>query len=648
MSISEKYIGYLDHFGETVTIRELWANPEARGLCGLRHDVDHDLDLALEMGHLECEKGFRSTYFILPGTGYWLNDSKIIEKCLQLQDYGHEVGLHINSLVEWFVEETDDIGTSLSDQLARLRDGGIDVRGIAAHGDKRCYLENVSNYWCFEELRPKNPFGNEDGRTAEGPYEMDMTPRLRYPKSDRVTRKDGSVFDLWTISLSSNDLDYHAWHVDTDAYFTDSGGRWQRSVDPLSVRRTTDRWQVLIHPEHWLGSAKLYFFLSPARSGSKWLNKLLNEATPIKARHEHLLNQNYSSELTARKNTSNVRMLEDNPKIVRDELVRFWEEWKDEKKDIAEVNVYLPNFANDLREIFPEACFVHLKRRDVDVVNSLVARNWYDTPEDHAHPKLKFADSKALNQIERVCFYVKQTNECLSQLCDHKISLEQLNENILVLQDIFRELKIPLHPRLASSLIGNKVDPSKVENKIDFSKADDSPFAKTFDNIFNLSCQDSLQKIPSSNVNRNSQAIEIRNKKEYVLKNLLFKDINGEQFLSCVESSKHSYLSFFGCTWYSVGHEHSGLDVLQGKYISGELSFQVPEPGVIQIFGVSFDADGKAFHRRQCGMVDHLCPTIQFAFAPHPEAATIDLIIYRNYKSGPSIFNCSITKFFWN
>ena len=280
MSISEKYIGYLDHFGETVTIRELWENPETAGLCGLRHDVDHDLELALEMAHLEYQKGFRSTYFILPETDYWLNDSKLIEKCLQLQDYGHEVGLHVNSLVEWVAGETDDIQRSLSIQLAKLRDGGIDVRGIAAHGDKRCYLENVSNYWCFEELRPKNPFVNEDGRTAEGPYEMDMTPRLRYPKSDRVLRHDGSIFKLWTIPLSSNNLDYHAWHVGTEAYFTDSGGRWQRSVDPLSILRTTDRWQVLMHPEHWRGSKRAMFFSSPNNDVVKSIKETL-DACPV-------------------------------------------------------------------------------------------------------------------------------------------------------------------------------------------------------------------------------------------------------------------------------------------------------------------------------------------------------------------------------
>lgn len=671
MSISEKYIKYLDHFNNTVTISDLWRNPLNSGLCGLRHDVDHNLDLALEMAYLEHQKGFRTTYFVLPGTDYWENDSWFIDKCLQLQDYGHEVGLHINSLVEWVVGETDDINISLSKQLAKLRDFGVNVRGIAAHGDKRCYLENVSNYWCFQELKPNEPFANENGRTAEGPYEMDTTPRLKYPKSDQVTRQDGSIFDLWSISLLSHDLDYHAWHVNTDAYFTDSGGRWLRSLDPLSAERNDDSWQVLIHPEHWQGSPKLYFFLSPARSGSKWLTKLINEATPIRACHEHLLNQDYSKKVTARKNTSNIWMLEDNPKIVKKELVQFWEDWKNKKEDIAEVNVYLPVFADYLKNVFPEAQFVHLKRREVNVIDSLIARNWYDTPEDHAHPRLKFVNPRSLSQFERVCFYVLQTNKCLNKICDHKISLEKLNEDIYTLQNIFRNLDVPLHPRLASYLIGKKIDPSKTETKIAGFEQDSSSYAKKFKNIFNklTVIKFTLVKlkikwlglkriIPQtqkfhirsyrSKKNVKSQVIEIKNKRVSFLKNLVYNNINGLKFLSCKNPLGHSYFSFFGCYWQSVSKEHHGIDVVRGNYISGEIKTEIQGSGTIKVYGVSFGKDGKAIYRQQCGMIDQSWSTLKFAFAPHPEAINIDVLLYLNYKTCPTTFRCCLTNFFWN
>ncbi|MEE9131736.1 MAG: hypothetical protein V3T84_17105, partial [Phycisphaerales bacterium] len=89
MTIKDDYFRYLDHIGTSVPMRELSAHPEWSDAIALRHDIDHDLDLALEMAHHEHERGIRATYFLLHTCDYW-NDPRFAVKCAQLEAYGHE------------------------------------------------------------------------------------------------------------------------------------------------------------------------------------------------------------------------------------------------------------------------------------------------------------------------------------------------------------------------------------------------------------------------------------------------------------------------------------------------------------------------------------------------------------------------------
>ena len=57
MSVRQDYFEYLAHFGHTVTVRELADAPGQPDMVALRHDVDHDLDVALEMAYWERWSG---------------------------------------------------------------------------------------------------------------------------------------------------------------------------------------------------------------------------------------------------------------------------------------------------------------------------------------------------------------------------------------------------------------------------------------------------------------------------------------------------------------------------------------------------------------------------------------------------------------
>jgi hypothetical protein len=70
----EKYASFLDRISDTskyivLPLKEFRLTHNDRKIViGLRHDVDIDLKHAFRFSEMEYEKGFRSTYFILPLT----------------------------------------------------------------------------------------------------------------------------------------------------------------------------------------------------------------------------------------------------------------------------------------------------------------------------------------------------------------------------------------------------------------------------------------------------------------------------------------------------------------------------------------------------------------------------------------------------
>ena len=65
----------------------------------LRHDVDNDLQKALEMAELEYRNGIRSTYFVLLTSNFYNLYSHKSRKILsKVQDMGHTIGIHFDEM----------------------------------------------------------------------------------------------------------------------------------------------------------------------------------------------------------------------------------------------------------------------------------------------------------------------------------------------------------------------------------------------------------------------------------------------------------------------------------------------------------------------------------------------------------------------
>ncbi len=461
MTINQEYFRYLKHFTNTVSLQNYFLNTEHSDLVALRHDVDYSLDCALEMAFWESREGFQSTYFLLHTSDYW-SDKDFIDKVLQLQDFGHEVGLHNNLISQWFQSPSMPPEEMLETLLNDLRGAGVEVVGTSAHGDLLCYEHQFINYWVFSDLRPENPAMTESGLNAEGIPSTGDRKQIGYPENHTLQMSGQKEFGLWTLSFDKYGLLYEASHLESDGYFTDSGGGWTRTEDPLDADLSTGRHQVLVHPEHWRAPRKIYFFLSTARSGSKWLSKYLDTATSLTACHEQTLNCRYpreSKELIFDKRTGHgfVDLLKNNDEI-RQLCIesRNWIETIE--GDYGEVNIYLERVLGVLQEVFPEAEYVHLHRDPKDVVRSLMNRDWYEVPEDCKHPVMGVPFWSKMTQFEKVCWYVRLTNESLLELCDKQVRFQDMVTSHGYLEKALESLGIAVYPRLANKCYGSVVN----------------------------------------------------------------------------------------------------------------------------------------------------------------------------------------------
>jgi hypothetical protein len=463
LSIKPEFFDYLKHFGATQTL-DVYRNSSGPAIA-LRHDVDYSLDTALEMAYWEAESGIRATYFLLHTTRYWGTD-RFTEKCAQLLAFGHEIGLHTNLIPAWYCDGVAPQDT-LKTLLECLREAGAEVHGSSAHGDPLCYKNGFINYWIFSELRPDDPGARESVLNAEGLRESDPKRRVGYPAQHTLQSQQGK-YPLWAVSMRDYGIEYEASHLESDACFSDSGGSWKRTADPLTCDLSDSRCQVLMHPIHWRGDPKVYFFLSTARSGSKWLAQMLDSATPCRGVHEYTLNHRNNEKVggspVADKRTGIglVGFIKDQQEITS-RLTHTNDVIAHATCDYAEANVYLPLFLPSLTAQFPDATLVHLHRNPEDVVLSVMKRGWYDTPDDDRHPRFETIPNWSdLAPLEKCCHYVAETHGVIQQETNLRLSFESMVSDVGYFQDRLRQLGIAYYPVLGRETFWQRINENDI------------------------------------------------------------------------------------------------------------------------------------------------------------------------------------------
>ena len=667
MSIKSEYFEYLKHIGHSVTLREFTAN-SAEPAIALRHDVDHDINLAMEMAFWEKEKGCRSTFFLLHTAEYW-NAPQFIDKALQIQDFGHEIGLHVNILSEWMRGKVDDVYGELKNILDELRHSGLKIFGISPHGDPLCYQKQFINYWCFSELKPDDPHHTESGLNAEGITAEDGKRCIDYSASHILTREDNRNFPLWSDAMEGLGLAYDAIHTTYDAYYSDSHGKWLHSRDPLHVDLSRGRHQIMIHPEHWRGLQQHFFFLSAARSGSKWLANFLNTATPMEALHEFTLNHRFKEgELIPEKRTGHgfsdlVKEKDEARRLLIES--RKWIESLNQ--DFAETNVYLERFLPVLKEVFPEAVYVHLHRDPKDVVRSILNRNWYEIPIDKKHPDMEVDNWESISQFEKSCWYARITNESLLDFCEHRIIFESMVKDIAYLSNTLLSLGIPVFSRLSKRVFDEIINANLNQKFPEYSQWNDEHrclyHGIMWPVILELGYENSygdasyerdlgvwLKKyVHKRRAFRNSLLDGSQKEKEVLgFANIEFKRHQLKHFhsagckLRVAENGltiiptgrRHAYCVIGDGAWYRLQGDE-GWQYNVGTYIRGWLEAVCEGEGFFQLFCLMFDEKGEHIGRRSLGLFRKGDSKLVFSYRPLYETKRFSLAVHMNVKSLP-------------
>lgn len=627
-----------------------------QNLVGLRHDVDHDLDMALELAHFEHQRDIKSSYYLLDTESYW-RDPLFDEKIRQLDDYGHEVGVHVNAISKWFRNEITDIEADLKVTLERLRGLGIKVDTISAHGDKLCYMHQFINYWCFSELRAADPATVEDGLSAEGISTEDDRFQIRYPESSVLTREDGDTLPLWDVSMARLCLKADAMHIPIDHYFTDSGGDWKRSPDPLDCNLGKGRHQVVMHPEYWRGPQKLYFFLSAPRSGSTWLANFIDKSTPARCQHEFLLNHEYTgSTLIENKRTTHgiTSLLTNRGKV--EKLLGQGGIWIDALgQDYAEANVYLHHFLPEIKKLYPDAIYIHLYRNPKDVIRSLYNRGWYMTPDNPRHPRLDMSNWAEFSRIRKLCWFVRTVNENLMKFCSYNLCFERMVSDREYLARHLSELGIAVHPRIAKKIHGMKLNENRNSDFPDFefwNDSDKSDFVDTMGSILQKLGYTSNgggyrtnkwrtfgRRIYKHLYSYRSRLLNKFNRPLFMLSNNSKIEVNRVFWTSgCDISSLHKSIEV------STSVERHALIVLgNGKwnsisspqwinhidsYYKGSCSMDSTEEFLLTVFCLMYDYDGLLVHKEVIALIDFEKDIVTFEFKCRADAAYFTLAVY--------------------
>lgn len=486
MTLNKKYFDLMDHFGSTCTVDEMWSKPEKTDLIALRHDIDHSLDVALEMAFWEHERGLKATYYLLNSTPYW-DDPQFDVKVKQLLAFGHEVGLHFNSIANWLAGRAHSPKEDYMDALGRLRALGGNAKGAAAHGDRLCYTHGAPNFWMFASEDPLET--SDTCLSAEGIPVTDSNYQILRPPSDVLVREDGETTKLWANTLEECETEFLAHRVNWDRYYTDSGGNWTRSPDPMTVPDiASGRTMILVHPIHWRAPPRQVFVLSPARSGSTWLANMTESATNARGLHETTLNARLKDGgLVPEKRTDHqIDALVANDEEVA-KLLSERRDWFDQSKDdVLECNVYLPLVTTQLRQLNDDASYVSLRRNPEQILLSLYNRGWYETEDDSARPTIPGTDWGSLSQVEKIAHYIRYCRAQAELTPDVKvIELDKITSDINALASFYRSIGLAFYPLLAKPIFGEKRNAGKfndISHISQLSEADQESIARLLPN----------------------------------------------------------------------------------------------------------------------------------------------------------------------
>jgi len=143
--IFEKYRLFLERFQNKgykyILFNEF--NSEKNSQLIIRHDIDLDIDLALDIAKIEHEIGAKSTFFfLLRSESYNLITNNNIEKLNKIKELGHQISIHFDLLLY------NNVHAGLREEIKLFKsffNEKIDI--ISIHRPNHTFLKNSENFF---------------------------------------------------------------------------------------------------------------------------------------------------------------------------------------------------------------------------------------------------------------------------------------------------------------------------------------------------------------------------------------------------------------------------------------------------------------------------------------------------------------------
>lgn len=166
----DKYIKFITRFIDKGYAFKSFFDYEKKGSIILRHDIDYDVDRALEIAIVENSLGIKSTFFFLMRSySYNFLSPEVYETVLKIKDLGHTVSIHFDPTVY------EDYKVGLMEEVLLFKSiCQIDVKIISLHRPSEAFLNyngkicNISHTYQEKYFKDLKYFSDSGGRFKYG------------------------------------------------------------------------------------------------------------------------------------------------------------------------------------------------------------------------------------------------------------------------------------------------------------------------------------------------------------------------------------------------------------------------------------------------------------------------------------------------
>jgi len=207
----------------------------------IRHDVDGDIETALQMAKIEHALGLKGTFYILPAALYYSDyfrqtggERIYRKKCInryknmiplykQIQDLGHEIGLHYYPYGV-YRQMLMDGAQSIREETHWLRNQGLNIRGGVGHSSRS--VQGGMQAEIFKEYM--DPSINVDASN----FDLNLRGPIHF---------DGATMPRHALSLQDVPIEYVLEFCRThDTYFAIRDNGWCRCLTRNQTQRRED------------------------------------------------------------------------------------------------------------------------------------------------------------------------------------------------------------------------------------------------------------------------------------------------------------------------------------------------------------------------------------------------------------------------